>query len=1507
MALIKRHYTDGRTVIPADNLNDIQDSVIELEKSSSQMNLALLGKVDGAYTENGYLYMTSNGEIVAGPIGPFSSTGGDGGEANNATLTVSNTSGWISKTIAYKSSCPVTLYWASVEDEVSTGNGVMKITVNNNVKSSVTVTQGDLEVDLKDYLDVGSNSVKINITDIYGNGRTVFFSITTVAVSLSSTFDASSAFTGDITYTYVPVGNVEKTVHFILDGSEFATAVVTASGRQQTCRIPAQSHGIHTFEVYFEATVEGETVKTESLHYELICVTEGDTTPIIACTIKQLEIEQYVTISIPYTVYDPSNLTTEVILDENGTEVAKLSVGRTTQIWSYRATKIGKVYLTIYCGDTKKIITLNVKESTVQIEAETESLALHLSSYGRSNNEENPGTWVSGNVAAEFTGFNHTSDGWLLDEEGITVLRVSGDARLNIPFQLFASDFRGSGKTIEIDFATRDILNYDATILSCFSDNRGIKMTAQKAILKSEQSEISTQYKENEHVRLTFVVEKRSANRLIYCYINGVMSGVLQYPDDDDFSQTNPVGIAIGSNECSIDLYCIRVYDNDLTRFQVLDNWIADTQNATERINRYGRNAVFDEFGQIVIGNLPSDLGYLVIECAELPQYKGDKKTCAGYYVDKVHPERSFTFTDAQIDVQGTSSATYARKNYKIKFKGGFILADGSNVEVYKMNSAAVATDTFTFKADVASSEGANNVELARLYNDACPYKTPPQLSNPNVRQGIDGFPIVTFWSDGVNTTFLGKYNFNNDKGTPEVFGFDNNDESWEIKNNTGNRVLWKSADYSGTDWKNDFEARHPEDNTNVTRLKAFATWLVSTDQTQATGAALSAPVTYDTGKTDEEGNPITVTYTNDTAAYRLAKFKAEFADHAEVDAMLFNYLFTELFLMVDNRAKNAFPTYYDGGKWTILPYDFDTAIGTNNEGALVFSYELEDIDHTASGADVYNGQESVLYVNMRQAFYDEIMAMYQTLRSDGKLSYADTEKRFEDHQSKWPEAVFNEDSYFKYLAPLVAPEGDAKATAAYLSMLQGSKAEQRKWWLYNRFHYIDSKYNAGDALKDLITVRGYAKADITVRPYADIYATVKYGSYLVQKRALRGSSYTLECPLDNVNDTEIYIYSASQLADVGDLSGLKVGYAEFSMATKLQILKLGDSSASYSNANLTELYLGNNTLLKILDVRNCPNLGLGEIQQSVDISGCVNIEEVYFDGTSITGLTLPNGGILKVLHLPATITNLTVLNQKAITDFTMAGYSNVTTLRVENSPAIPAIEILNGMAANSRVRIIGFHIEAESGDEVAAFLSKLDSMRGLDENGNNVDTAQVSGSIHTAKVSLGQASAIERAKETYPSLVITYDEVEPCVTHQLVQRTISGAYENDRVDTIGVGAFHTANKLTSVSFPAVTTISQEAFVSCDVLASADFPVAATIGIKAFNNCKKLLALILRADTVCTLSNANAFTSSAVASGTGYIYVPSALVDSYKAASNWSTYAAQIRAIEDYPDICGGE
>ena len=178
--------------------------------------------------------------------------------------------------------------------------------------------------------------------------------------------------------------------------------------------------------------------------------------------------------------------------------------------------------------------------------------------------------------------------------------------------------------------------------------------------MQSEQTTISTQYKENEHVRISFVVEKSVENRLVYCYINGIISGAIQYPANDDFSQIVAENIVIGSNDCVIDLYCIRVYDNDLTRFQLLNNWIADTQNIDEMLERYENNNVFDEYGQIVISQLRKDLPYLVIECPELPQYKGDKKTVSGYYVDPTNSANNFSFENAVMDVQGTSSQYYA-------------------------------------------------------------------------------------------------------------------------------------------------------------------------------------------------------------------------------------------------------------------------------------------------------------------------------------------------------------------------------------------------------------------------------------------------------------------------------------------------------------------------------------------------------------------------------------------------------------------------------------------------------------------------------------------------------------------------------------------------------------------------------------------------------------------------------------------------------------------------------
>jgi hypothetical protein len=74
---------------------------------------------------------------------------------------------------------------------------------------------------------------------------------------------------------------------------------------------------------------------------------------------------------------------------------------------------------------------------------------------------------------------------------------------------------------------------------------------------------------------------------------------------------------------------------------------------------------------------------------------------------------------------------------------------------------------------------------------------------------------------------------------------------------------------------------------------------------------------------------------------------------------------------------------------------------------------------------------------------------------------------------------------------------------------------------------------------------------------------------------------------------------------------------------------------------------------------------------------------------------------------------------------------------------------------------------------------------------------------------------------------------------------------------------------------------------------------------RAFSGCTKLQTLIIRGSQVVPLYNTTAFTNTPIANGTGYIYVPSTLVEQYKTATNWATFADQIRAIEDYPEIRG--
>lgn len=154
-----------------------------------------------------------------------------------------------------------------------------------------------------------------------------------------------------------------------------------------------------------------------------------------------------------------------------------------------------------------------------------------------------------------------------------------------------------------------------------------------------------------------------------------------------------------------------------------------------------------------------------------------------------------------------------------------------------------------------------------------------------------------------------------------------------------------------------------------------------------------------------------------------------------------------------------------------------------------------------------------------------------------------------------------------------------------------------------------------------------------------------------------------------------------------------------------------------------------------------------------------------------------------------------------------------------------------------------------------------------------------------------------------------------------ILTRTIT-SYSNYRITKIGNFGFRDCRTITKLIVPNVTRIEAYGCGSCAGLKEVDFsslefigqqglanlnidaitlPSITQIGEQGFYGTTINKLIITQVNSVCALSNANGFSNSSIAKGTGYIYVPDELVDSYKSATNWSTYADQIKGLSELP------
>lgn len=425
--------------------------------------------------------------------------------------------------------------------------------------------------------------------------------------------------------------------------------------------------------------------------------------------------------------------------------------------------------------------------------------------------------------------------------------------------------------------------------------------------------------------------------------------------------------------------------------------------------------------------------------------------------------------------------------------------------------------------------------------------------------------------------------------------------------------------------------------------------------------------------------------------------------------AVEFFYAFTHMYTMMDNRAKNTFwhfaktgtyrqvskpvkellhiycelidgeyvttsditivsgKTYYTQYAFDLWNYDNDTALGINNNGELIFPYGKEDTDYNIDGNPssgyVFNGATSVFWCRLRDLLPNEITNTFTSVASEC-FSANNLINQFDQYQECYPEEIWRLDIQRKYIRTFTGESVDnskPKHDVQYLrDMMQGRKKYQRRQWMRDQEIYFGTKNLMNTVVGDdnRITFRCFTPTgdnivvapDYTLKitPYSDMYLSVMFGNGGAQQvRAKGGTEYTIECPLSTMDDTQVTIYGANRIQALSDLSACYIAANNFSMATKLRKLVLGNTTEGYNNSRLTSLTLGSNKLLEELDIRNC-----GSLTGSLNLAQCNNLLKLYAEGTKLAGVTFATNGKVQVAHLPNTINTLIMRNLNNLVDF---------------------------------------------------------------------------------------------------------------------------------------------------------------------------------------------------------------------------------------------------------------
>ena len=189
-------------------------------------------------------------------------------------------------------------------DAVAEGNYTWKI--GSKIIATGIATNGENTFDATDFATTTSQKFVLSITDDSGSLATKSWTVQKVDVRLESTFRDTDAYTGEVSFNYTPYGAIEKEIHFVLDGEELGTVKTPVSGVPMSYTLPSQENGAHLLDVYMTATIYNTLIESNHIYKDILWCDDENNIPIIGCATPVIDVMQYNTVNIKYTVLDPN-------------------------------------------------------------------------------------------------------------------------------------------------------------------------------------------------------------------------------------------------------------------------------------------------------------------------------------------------------------------------------------------------------------------------------------------------------------------------------------------------------------------------------------------------------------------------------------------------------------------------------------------------------------------------------------------------------------------------------------------------------------------------------------------------------------------------------------------------------------------------------------------------------------------------------------------------------------------------------------------------------------------------------------------------------------------------------------------------------------------------------------------------------------------------------------------------------------------------------------------------